>query len=427
MFTKSITFRCKSPAFTLIELLVVIAIIAILAAILFPAFSKARRKAYETACINNQRQIAMQFQLYTQENNEKLPPAAEAWAIVETPKILKCPSAPDTLANSYLYNGGIPTGNLSGITLGEINEPDAKILTIDGAKNTFVASDFTASGAFNLSDREFRRYLALSRHENLTIASFVDGHVATFPSTAQGMAAIKSAMLLVAVAEGDYATGLVGHWTFDTIGKDSLNRDWFVESVNGYNLYQYNTSTLQSVAVSSPGKIGNSFEAIANTKILRRDGSSVYNTMPATLLTESATVAAWVNLNALPPVLTNADSLIFRRLSGSNGFSLYIDRTTKKAAFMIGDGTTTNIVVSQATLVTGVWYHIAGVWDHNARIMRIFVDGSSVTENPIATGNLLVTAGQLNAGHGMRGFIDEIRLYNRALTDVDVLALASAQ
>ena len=59
--------------FTLIELLVVIAIIAILAAILFPVFSKAREKARQTACINNQKQIALAIIMYTQDNDETLP------------------------------------------------------------------------------------------------------------------------------------------------------------------------------------------------------------------------------------------------------------------------------------------------------------------------------------------------------------------
>ena len=59
-----ITNRKSASGFTLIELLVVIAIIAILAATLFPVFSRAREKARQTACISNQRQIAMGVIMY---------------------------------------------------------------------------------------------------------------------------------------------------------------------------------------------------------------------------------------------------------------------------------------------------------------------------------------------------------------------------
>lgn len=60
-------FICKANhprGFTLIELLVVIAIIALLAAILFPAFSSARDKARQNTCINNIRQVAMGVSMY---------------------------------------------------------------------------------------------------------------------------------------------------------------------------------------------------------------------------------------------------------------------------------------------------------------------------------------------------------------------------
>lgn len=93
--------------FTLIELLVVIAIIAILAAILFPVFAKAREAARKTTCINNLKQIALSAGMYSQDYDEKMLPSwlnyqpdpgtGRLWPYIVLPytknlKIVQCPS-----------------------------------------------------------------------------------------------------------------------------------------------------------------------------------------------------------------------------------------------------------------------------------------------------------------------------------------------
>lgn len=94
--------------FTLIELLVVIAIIAILAAILFPVFARAREKARQASCQSNLKQIALGFLMYVNDADEKLPVWAPWcwgyagrgrpwWAQIEpyikNKQIFACPSA----------------------------------------------------------------------------------------------------------------------------------------------------------------------------------------------------------------------------------------------------------------------------------------------------------------------------------------------
>ncbi len=125
----------RTPArrgFTLIELLVVIAIIAILAAILFPVFAKARAKARQASCLSNSRQLATALASYQADNDDWLPqfdangalmpdwgnPGApnaatpdSMWSGVITPYIKNeqiwfCPEAGKSKFSQYASTGG---------------------------------------------------------------------------------------------------------------------------------------------------------------------------------------------------------------------------------------------------------------------------------------------------------------------------------
>jgi prepilin-type N-terminal cleavage/methylation domain-containing protein/prepilin-type processing-associated H-X9-DG protein len=102
--------RDRLQAFTLVELLIVIAIIAILAGMLLPALTRAKREALTTSCRNNQRQLNLCLQLYATDHNDALPLNNYVYDVADKTPIFRTNSwapglAPYDLTTSNLQAG----------------------------------------------------------------------------------------------------------------------------------------------------------------------------------------------------------------------------------------------------------------------------------------------------------------------------------
>ena len=211
----------RAKGFTLIELLVVIAIIAILAAILFPVFARARENARKASCLSNLKQIGLGLMQYTQDYDEKLPPSRQAMAVgsVNNPnypwqmmvqpylksyQVFKCPS---NTSNNMVYWSN-PTGNNGDDKIGVSYVCNG---TGDGNNRNFWGGDTPMNTAGNgggasiariksaaqlvlvgeVTTRQDPEYwgesdLSFINHMGMTNFLFADGHAKSQKPTATG-------------------------------------------------------------------------------------------------------------------------------------------------------------------------------------------------------------------------------------------------
>ena len=183
--------------FTLIELLVVIAIIAILAAILFPVFARAREKAKQSSCQSNLKQLGIGILMYVQDYDERFMRAAgyvepalvyppggpDYWWMLVMPylkneQILACPADTDT----SLYSGGQGDGTydidytvntwLPQDEIARTATPAGRVALVEGNNNY---ARLYCPGCMP-SDTD--NYLwHQKRHNDRSNALFCDGHV----------------------------------------------------------------------------------------------------------------------------------------------------------------------------------------------------------------------------------------------------------
>ncbi|MCC7492461.1 MAG: DUF1559 domain-containing protein [Fimbriimonadaceae bacterium] len=199
----------RRKAFTLIELLVVIAIIAILAAILFPVFAKAREKARQSSCGSNLKQIGTAAMQYVQDYDETFPwyvngtswadPLSAAntyWGRFLEPycknqQIFGCPSAMAALKTgnySYGLNGFVDGGGVGTVALASIQAPAERIYSHDSYESRMDDNGdmLCTSAGFseNLKQANDINYKNEAwRHNDVCNVLWLDGHVKAQPKS----------------------------------------------------------------------------------------------------------------------------------------------------------------------------------------------------------------------------------------------------
>ena len=203
--------RRQAAAFTLIELLVVIAIIAILAAILFPVFAKAREKARQSSCGSNEKQIALAMLQYAQDYDDRVPANHtsvqgnwegygnrwyEWWfalgPYIKNWQVFRCPSNSKNVFNGVNYGkhgcGDSPLAgeNSNAFWWGNLADMQAPV-------DAIMLADWGGGGSGNNGHRlcphwhaglQYVGFVHPEIHNDGTNYSFYDGHVKWMKYTA---------------------------------------------------------------------------------------------------------------------------------------------------------------------------------------------------------------------------------------------------
>ncbi|RYG69050.1 DUF1559 domain-containing protein [bacterium] len=200
MFFNHTPISVRKSAFTLIELLVVIAIIAILAAILFPVFGRARENARRSSCQSNLKQIGLGIMQYTQDYDESYPSTdmgsgagtgRVTWDIVIQPylkssQIIVCPSDSAGQKIDHPVHGRSAGRSYTGVVqvLGDLGQGYAplKIAAVQATALTVMVAERDQPNYLNLNWAAYNSVEDLGpnlafRHLETANFLFCDGHV----------------------------------------------------------------------------------------------------------------------------------------------------------------------------------------------------------------------------------------------------------
>ncbi len=201
------------------------------------------------------------------------------------------------------------------------------------------------------------------------------------------------------------STGLAAAYGFDEgTGTTTVDR-------SGNN----NTGTLSNATWSTAGKFGNAlFFNGTNARVNVNDSNSLD-------LTTAMTVEAWIR-----PSIVNAGyrTVMLKEQTSNLAYALYATTDTNRADVELFAGGAFEVVSAPTALPAGTWSHLAATYDGSQ--VRLFVNGTQVASTPASgpiptsSAPFRIGGNQVWGGEWFSGWIDEVRVYNRALSAAEI-------
>lgn len=411
-------------AFTLIELLVVIAIIAILAVVVILTLNPAEllRQSRDSSRVSDMATLTDALNLYTTDqtgaSSFSLGNASDTYPSIYDPSATstagdQCQGlgmvslststgqawqcSASTTYRSINNQGWIPV-NLNNISAGS----PIGSLPVDPINQT-------STGLFYVYNTNGSQFEVTSNLESNKYHLQYGNSLQTpyFPDVISGGTPTVSALY--------NPTGLVGYWNLS----EGSNTIAFDTSGNGNN-GTWNGSTTNSSYYT--GGIVGSYAGEFN-------GVNDYVNIATSSIwapTTGLTVSAWVDPSSLP---NPASRVVGNFTSGGLGYALSPAVGTPR--LLLGNGSITTLSGSSNTLIINSWQLLTGTWDGTTA--KLYLNGTFQTSTAFtglaysATAPLLISRDALNSQYFFAGSINDVRIYNRALSAAEIKALYTAE
>lgn len=343
----------------------------------------------------------------------------------------------DGLGGGGGANRGAPGRGGNGIaiirfTTGSIpyRQIGGKVSTVGG--DTVIT--YTSSGTFTVSGTVTTNSLSVNNKNTSSLAGWwtfdakdtgttytVDksgsGFTATTTLVTKSPGKVGQALGFNLASPPTWNQGLVGWWNMDT--NRIMGTAMTDLSPSGY------TGTLSGATL--PSSTGSNKYGQA----LSFDGSTSYVDMGNVLNNDSdLTLAVWVNTSSIGH--TSLDTIVAKSGAGSD-FDLLIDTATGNIfGFYISTVTPTADYNVKSTTAASLnnWQHLVGVWDKTADTLKIYVNGILENTTSSVTGDRATNANNFcigkscnNANRLFAGKVDDVRVYNRALSATEISEL----